>query len=277
MLRYTFRVKRLLDKIQTLLLQCGVYISKSRDPRDVEDLLLSIWPVQTEHELTRLGAEERADGGYLVPNDLAGVRRVFSPGVSKTVAFEKWFLDQGIPCELIDGSISTSPVEHPLINFQRLWIARKSGAESISLDDWIQECAEPHEDLLLQMDVEGAEYETLLAAQAETLRRFRIIVIELHELRSVLSRMGRRVFLATLDRLKESHQIVHAHPNNCCPGIRSKQFLWPDTLELTFLRRDRIKSNHGLATLPHPLDRDNTSRGSIQLRLPPSQERSLSR
>ena len=52
-------------------------------------------------------------------------------------------------------------------------------ADSISLQQWVEELApNPTDDLLLQIDIEGAEYRNIIATSAETLRRFRIIIIE---------------------------------------------------------------------------------------------------
>jgi len=44
-------------------------------------------PYTTDKELIRLGAEK--DGGYLIPNDLAGIEACFSPGVGNEFNFEK--------------------------------------------------------------------------------------------------------------------------------------------------------------------------------------------
>ena len=124
----------------------------------------------------------------------------------------------------------------------------------------------PEEELVLQMDIEGAEYEVLLAAAPDTLRRFRVVVVELHDLRSVMSRTGLILFKTLMKKLKVTHEIVHAHPNNCCRGVKEENQEWPDVLELTFLNRNRFSSTFGPADLPHPLDRDNTPQTPIVLR-----------
>jgi len=173
-----------------------------------------------------------------------------------------------VPCEMVDGSVHNAPSPHPLANFKKLWLSSSSGEGRISLNDWVAIEANPFEDLVLQMDIEGAEYEALLAASAETINRFRVIVLELHDLRSVMSRMGLTLFMTTIERLKTTHEIVHAHPNNCCAGVNVGGLEWPEVLEITLLRRDRFSQNLGLAELPHPLDMDNTSNRPMILSLP---------
>ena len=200
-----------------------------------------------------------------MPQDFESVSRIFSPGVAESVEFEKHFLGLGIPCELIDGSIEASPEEHPLINFRKLWLSGETREDSICLDDWVTQRAHPNEDLMLQMDIEGSEYEVLLAASQEVLDRFRIIVLELHDLRSVFSRSGLVLFRLAINKLKTNHTIVHAHPNNCNPPLMIGGLVWPDVMEITLVRKDRIKEFYGDASLPHPLDLDNTPNPSIHL------------
>src|SRR5690606_27122638 len=87
---------------------------------------------------------------------------------------------------------------------------------AISLDDWIRELA-PDGDLLLQMDIEGAEYRTLLSVPDDTLARFRIIVIEVHWLAFIQSALVLDNVMAPFFRkLGRLFSVVHAHPNNCC-------------------------------------------------------------
>lgn len=258
----------LVPAIQNFALRHGVYISKRQQQVSVTSLLKAIWPIQTEHELVRIGGTTQADGGYLVPSDLSGIGRVFSPGVSKKMDFEDFFLRRGVPCEMIDGSVDKIPSSHALARFEKIWLSGSSSDDAISLDDWVNQYSEPEEDLLLQMDIEGTEYEAILSASLETIERFRVIVVEMHDLKSALSRTGLALIMATLGRLKSSHEIVHAHPNNCCVGFKENGVMLPEVIELTFLRKDRISLNAGPAVLPHPLDRDNTPKRSVALAIP---------
>ena len=53
----------------------------------------------------------------------------------------------------------------------------------MTMESWVNESiGDASGDLLLQMDIEGYEYETLLAMPDSLLRRFRIIVVEFHSL-----------------------------------------------------------------------------------------------
>jgi len=133
-------------------------------------------------------------------------------------------------------------------------------------------CPAPYAgDLMLQIDIEGAEYRNLLNAGAAVLGRFRIIVIELHSLSSLNSVDSEDTEVARLLRcLSQTHLCVHAHPNNC-GGVgyidESTGMNIPSVIELTLLRRDRfvgIPSEWIPAQLPHVLDICSNSQ-----RLPP--------
>jgi hypothetical protein len=261
-------VNQLLQKFQNWLVGRGVYLAKTQNRASISDLLKLIWPVETNLHLIRIGSKTRSDGGYLVPDDLEGIQRVFSPGVADSMDFECEFLERGIPCELIDGSIDNPPIANNLVKFSKLWLSSATTEDSISLNDWLESRAAVGEELLLQMDIEGSEYESILSASDLTLSRFRIIVIELHDLRAVFSRQGLTLFELSMKKLLNTHVVVHAHPNNCNPPTEIEGLLWPDVLELTLIRRDRVTKIGAPARLPHHLDQDNTPNRHFALAMP---------
>lgn len=72
--------------IKEYLLKNDVYVGKSTPYPSVVSLLESLKPIQTNHELIRVGGD--GDGGHLIPNDLMGIDACFSPGVATTSDFE---------------------------------------------------------------------------------------------------------------------------------------------------------------------------------------------
>jgi len=56
------------------------------------------------------------------------------------------------------------------------------------MDDWVATAPISEDsDLMLQMDIEGYEYETFLSMSDKLLSRFRIIVVEFHSLQMLFS------------------------------------------------------------------------------------------
>lgn len=222
-------------------------------------------PVPCPYPLVRIGGS--SDGAYLVPDDLSDIAACFSPGVANRKDFEDDLLARyGIPSYMCDfsseGDKFATPLDPNMQFFTKLWLDVDGTANSITLDEWVAQSVEDtRSDLLLQMDIEGAEYRNLSAVSTETLQRFRVIVLELHGLTGLLNEATlESKFLPLLRRLDENHVVVHAHPNNCCGEFILPSFPAnvPVVVELTLLRRDRvdIAQDRRLASpsLPHPLD-----------------------
>jgi len=235
--------------------------SARRTPREaVLNLLRALRPLDAGIPLIRVGPEN--DGGYLVPDDLDGIRRAFSPGVSTESGFEAQLADRGMEVFLADYSVDGPAVAHPRFVFDKRFVGCMTDERFITLDDWVAAKlgADPDAELLLQMDVEGAEYETLLAASPHVLSRFRIMVIEFHS----LGQLWNEPFFALVSRLFEkllaTHAVVHIHPNNCCGSVKSAGLEIPRIAEFTLLRKDRLRAKSYAAAFPHPLDRSNVKK-----------------
>jgi hypothetical protein len=193
------------------------------------------------------------DGGYLMPDDIDGIAACISPGVSDECGFDLEFAERGIPVYMADASVTQPPVPHPNFRFFPFHLDVASTAHTMTLE---QLCAEaPPGDLLLQMDIESAEYRVLAAASDALLRRFRIIVVEFHELDHLFSRFSFVAMKAAFDKLLATHAVVHLHPNNCIQAVRRKDLIVPPLMEFTFYRKDRMPNGAAVPLkFPHELD-----------------------
>ena len=226
------------------------------DPAAVRALLRRLAPVETDRPLVRLGPD--GDGGYLVPDDLDGVAACFSPGVSTESGFERACAERGMDVFLADKSVNGPAEAHPRFHFSPVFVGATADDDFTTLDAWVAASGvAPGADLLLQMDVEGFEYEALLSASPALLRRFRVVVVEVHLLDHLWDRAFFHVASRTLGKLLDGHACVHAHPNNYGAVEERGGVAVPAVVELTFLRRDRVGASAPAARLPHPLDRDN--------------------
>lgn len=216
-------------------------------------------PKASPKPLIRIGSNR--DGSYLLPDDLEDMTACFSPGVDNFKYFEDKVVETyGIDCHMCDYSSDVEKLKTPLIEgrqtFAKKWLSPDPGDDNIELAEWIGREA-PEGDLLLQIDIEGAEYRNLLSASTETLSRFRIIVLEVHSLWAIQDAAILRNVLAPFFRkLSEIFIPVHAHPNNCCGEfvIPGTEIRIPNVLELTYLRKDRGVDAPYAPQLPHPQD-----------------------
>ncbi|MFP4528674.1 MAG: FkbM family methyltransferase [Candidatus Kapaibacterium sp.] len=246
-------LKSYLAKVLSL---ADAFPSRMTDPANVAGLIHRLHPLATDKPLIRFGPDE--DGGYLIPDDLEGVAACFSPGVSLVSGFEKDCAERGIPVFLADKSVDVPAEEHELFHFTKKFIGAYSDENFMTLDEWIGESLEDkNSDLMLQIDIEGYEFEAFLSASADLMKRFRIIVAEFHRLDLLWSEPFFKIANHTFEKLLNTHSCVHIHPNNCCGSLKQKGMEIPIALEFTFLRNDRIVSSSYQTEFPHPLDYDN--------------------
>jgi len=244
----------------------GYLIQKATSPDKVKSLLKELYPRKTKFGLFRMGGG--GDGGYLVPNDLEGISCCFSPGVSDFSQFEKECLDRGIRVFMADYSVSEPKLDSNKYSFSFLkkFIGSYTDEKFVSINQWIESNLNANDgDIILQMDIEGSEYQSLLNISEELLKKFRIIVVEFHHLESLWSPHFYQIFEATIKRLLENHACVHIHPNNS-DGVEERGGLRiPRIVEMTFYRKDRELLEEFETVFPNPLDRSNIADTPLDL------------
>lgn len=246
---------RISRMIRNLAGSQGFIIRREPDGAPLRAVLAGLRPVRTEHDLIRLGGER--DGGYLVPDDLAGITAVFSPGVDRTADFERDCIARGMASFQADGSIAQSPLDHEANDFLAKFIGIETAGDIITLDDWVAAKQPGTGDLMLQMDIEGHEWLALTQISDDLLRRFRVIVLELHHLDSLATEFGRQIIGPVIQRLTRHFDVVHMHANNHAEAITTREGELLELVEVTLLRKDRSATRDPVTRLPHPLDRDN--------------------
>lgn len=233
-------------------------IERDIGKNQIVEFISSIHPMNTNFKLIRVGGS--GDGGYLIPDDLVGVNYLFSPGVSNKISFESELAGRGIKCFLADYSVSLPHSIKRNVNFIKKFIGILDSETEISIETWMNQCIGSDEsDCILQMDIEGAEYENLMVVSDSTLRRFRILVIEFHFLELLGSYFGHKVITSVFRRLTDKYHVVHIHPNNCTEVVKISGVMIHPVIEVTFLRKDRIEKFSPSKSSRHLLDEDNIS------------------
>ena len=237
--------------VRNVSLSRGYLVLGAGDLSQVDEVLGRLRCRPGATPLIRLGADR--DGGYLVPDDLSGLAGCISPGVSDEVSFDLALAQRGLPVLMLDASVEAPPVAHPLFTFLPRHLAVREGLGRTTLA--AAAARWPTGDLLLQIDIEGAEYPVLASTPSEVMARFRIIVVELHDLHLLTSSEASKGVEAAFDVLLEHHVVTHVHANNFAPSVGSGNSTFPQVLEVTLHRRDRYVPARAPESLPHPLDR----------------------
>lgn len=231
----------------------------------VVKLIESLHPLKFPNGLIRLG--ENGDGGYLVPDDLEGIEACFSPGVANVSEFELDCLEKNIKVFMADKSVEKPnlSIHESRYDFIRKFVGCTNNEDFITMDEWVKINLDSPTELILQMDIEGGEYISIINMSDELLKRFRIIVIEFHALNYLWDPDFYNIASTVFYKILQTHACVHIHPNNCC-GVESiLDIAIPRLAEFTFIRKDRIKNIEYASNFPHPLDYDNTNNPTITL------------
>ncbi|MGA8739910.1 MAG: hypothetical protein WB561_01840, partial [Terracidiphilus sp.] len=108
--------------------------------------------------MIRFGGD--GDGGYLVPDDLEGIEYCFSPGVSFLSKFENELADRNIKSFLADYSVDAPTIIRPEFTFDKKFLGSWDRDKFITLASWKDQYLKGYSgDLILQMDIESAEWE----------------------------------------------------------------------------------------------------------------------
>jgi hypothetical protein len=113
--------------------------------------------------------------------------------------------------------------------------------------------------LIMKMDVEGAEWASLLSTPDDQLDRIDQLAIEFHHVED-------QTFVATVRKLKQHFYVVHFHANNngCQQGL-GPFTSWANEVLFVNKRVGQLDSTGARPVLPNALDSiNNTTRGDCQ-------------
>ena len=200
--------------------------------------------------------------------------------ISNDIGFETTFLTKWpVTAYLYDHTIDKIPPhQYPqLIRWHKEGI---SANKSNNLNTWSSHVLENHDNdkkcLMLKMDVEGAEWAILAETDDKVLKQFCQVVLEFHGLVSTNFETNYDVKIKALSKLNTLFHVIHLHGNNYSGGYRAKDYLVPDVLEVSYIRKGpqiKIKQSQTIspiAGLDYP---NNSNVDDIKLNKPPFQPR----
>ena len=233
------------------------FLTRMTPINEVKQLLEMLYPINCEKGLIRLGSEN--DGGYLVPDDLDGIEACFSPGVSNDSRFEKDCATRNIKVFLADASVNTPAETDSLFDFIPMFIGSMNNNSYLTLDKWVNsKIPDTNKELLLQMDIERAEYEVFHSLSEKTINRFRVMVIEFHDLDEMWNYPFFKVMSRVFKKILQTHHCVHIHPNNIANKSKLNGIETVQAMEFTFYKKERINKVRYQTSFPHKLDKDNS-------------------
>lgn len=222
---------------------------------------------ESDNPKTRIGSEN--DGGYIVAPNLT-YDSFISCGIADDITFEKEFckIHDNLTCLAYDGTIDKLPEENNQIKFIKKNIDSFDSTTTTNLIDVIEQ----YENIFLKVDIEGFEYQWLNVLTENHLKRVKQLIIEFHLPFTEPEYMYSNNTISVVDKqyilqkLANTHTLIHLHPNNCCGTTIYKDCVVPNVFECTYVRKDIQKPlKRNKENIPTYLDRPNLNRPEIEL------------
>jgi hypothetical protein len=198
-----------------------------------------------------------ADGGYVMLDDLGGVRTAISLGIGDEISWDLDLARRGLRVVQFDHTVKGPPHDHPNFVFTRARVvARSQVPGDITLAEILaQHCVADETSVIAKIDIEGAEWEVLAQTNSASLSRMNQMVIEFHGVRNFIDPEWRATALEALAKLVATHVCVHVHGNNWGPFTVIGGIAFPAGFEASFARRDTYTLRPSTEVFPTELDR----------------------
>ena len=192
----------------------------------LEELLV---PIKQESKKVRVGGNE--DGGYVcLETSLSKGMDVLSFGVGPVISFEKDLLknyDATVTC--YDES-----VEIPMTTLNRY--SKLTYVKEFLTKDNVNAIFDEYEyPVLVQMDIEGCEFDFFENITPENMEKIETLILELHFEWPL--KIDKQRILDCLERLNETHVCYHLHGNNNLYKV-VKGTEVPIALEASYIKKD---------------------------------------
>ena len=118
----------------------------------------------------------KGDGCYVLLDDFKNIKYAYSFGIGKRVQFDKELADKGIDIYMYDHTIDSLPYENPKFHWKKIGLCGmgKQYQNMKNLEELIAENGHNKEkNMILKMDIEHWEFESLIGLKEETLSQFK--------------------------------------------------------------------------------------------------------
>jgi hypothetical protein len=206
-------------------------------------------------DLVRVGAIN--DGGYVMLDDFQEDYRAYSFGIGNEISWDDWVSDKGIQVFCYDHTIDKLPHKNVGLHFSKIGISDtdKPDENLLSMESILEKNGDlNNNNLILKMDVEGAEWDFINSVDEKILSRFRQMTFELHWLTETCD--FEKKYKALL-KLKRNHSPVWVHANNAHGLAVAVETEIPPLLEITFVRNDTYKLQDVHYNAPIDIDTPN--------------------
>lgn len=204
--------------------------------REQIDKLRQLFTLSVSNNITWKRFGSAGDGGYLLKDEIYKSDICISLGIGDNYTFD---LDIAKYCKqvlMFDHTIAQPKLLSSNMSFKKIGIATVEVEKFTTIESIIYELP-VESDLILKIDIEGAEWEILESLTIDTLRRFKQIAAEFHNLHAIQDTSHFERIINALSKISQTHFLASFHINNWASFQLVAGVPFPDVVEVTYIRR----------------------------------------
>lgn len=175
------------------------------------------------------------DGGYVLLEDLNDIKIAYSFGIGPSVDFDNELANNNIDVYMYDHTITKLPFQNQKFHYFHTGLSRKTNIEKKlkSLEQLIEDNGHLNEkNMILKIDIEYNEWESLIEVPDKLLKQFKYILIEFH------FKDDFDLYKKVLKKLNKNHQIFYIHCNLCSKVKIIDDLLLCTSLEVSYIIKE---------------------------------------
>jgi hypothetical protein len=200
------------------------------------------------------------DGGYVMLDEFPNDSIAYSFGIGEDVSWDADIAKKNIDVYMYDHTIDALPHSDKHFHFFKIGVCGKNnGYENLKTFDQLLKINghENKTNIILKMDVEGAEWDSLADVSQEAMERCNQIIVEFHNVNQIVIDEKYKSICDLLRKINKTHQSIHLHACNYSSYEIIGGEPIPNVIEVTYVRRSNHKFTknykcYPLKELDHP-------------------------
>jgi hypothetical protein len=210
-----------------------------KDPDEQMCIYHLLCPKEVVGKNRVLAGPNQEGGTYVMLDDFDDIKICYSLGIDHNVDFDKAIADRGIDVYMYDHTIDKLPFENPKFHWKKIGVGGNSDRSSNiqTLLDMMKENGHLNEkNMILKIDVEGAEWNTFKDIPEEVLPQFKYILLEYH-----FYKLEASFIYNILKKIHKTHQPYFVHTNYGSRIINFGNNRMVGCIEVSYIIREGYK------------------------------------
>ena len=164
---------------------------------------------------------KKGDGCYVLLDDFQNIKIAYSFGIGRRIQFDTELANRDIDVYMYDHTINSLPYQNPKFHWKKIGIAGKKtkNEQMKTLEELILENGHSLEkNMILKMDIEYWEWESIIDLKEDTLNKFKYIAIEYH-FKDEKKYNKTQLYYEVIKKISKTHQAFYVR----CNGDKSRK------------------------------------------------------